>query len=183
MQTLDAYGYTDKTYFWVDLPKDEEGPDSEAFYGWYDENDELVDKSVLPGDGFWTFSDSASYGVQSAGKVIKAPSAIGLKESGNSLVANPLATSVDIQDVAVIGYTGAFEGNVNMQTLDSLGYTDKTFFWVDLPKDEEDPDSEAFYGWYDENDELVEKDINVGEGLWVFSDNNAYSIAFPSINL
>ena len=107
-------------------------------------------------------------------------------DSGNKAIGvsfNAVSGTLNLQDVKVVGYTGAFEGNVNMQTLDAFGYTDKTFFWVDLPKDEDDPDSEAFYGWYDENDELAEKDLAIGEGLWGFSDSSAYYVEFPAISL
>lgn len=183
MQTLTPNGYTDKTYFWVDLAADPEDPDSEAFHGWYDENDELVTKTISVGDGFWTGSDNTDYKIQSAGKVVKSSIAIALGDEGCVMIANPHPTTVDIQDVTVGGYEGDFGGSVYMQTLTPNGYTASTYFWVDLAADPEDPDSVAFYGWYDENDELVEKTIGIGEGFWTGSDSTDYSIVFPALSL
>ena len=182
MQTLDPFGYTAATYYWVDLAADPEDPDSEAFYGWYDENDELVTKTVAPGDGFWTSSDSEEYKVQSAGAVLTSAS-VQLGATGSKMIANPYPTIINISDIAITGYEGDFGGQVNMQKLDPFGYTESTYYWVDLSADPEDPDSEAFYGWYDENDELVNDTLIAGEGVWVASDSADYSIVFPNLNL
>lgn len=183
MQTLTPNGYTSATYTWVDLSADPDDPDSEAFYGWYDENDEKVSKTINPGDGFWTASDDINYKIRSAGKVVTASVAIQLGDEGCTMIANPYPTSVNIQDVAVTGYEGDFGGQVYMQTLTPNGYTSATYTWVDLAADPDDPDSEAFYGWYDENDELVTKTIIAGEGLWTASDSADYSVVFPALNL
>ena len=183
MQVLTPYGYTQETYYWVDLAADPDDPDSVAFHGWYDDNDELVTKTINAGDGFWTASDSTDYKIQSAGAVIKSGVSIALGDAGCTMIANPLPVAVDIQDVSVGGYEGDFGGSVYMQTLTPYGYTAATYYWVDLAADPDDPDSVAFYGWYDDNDELVEKTIAIGEGLWTASDSTDYSIEFPALNL
>ena len=183
MQTLQPNGKTDKTYFWADLAKDPEDPESVAYYGWYDEEDQLATKTINAGDGFWTASDSSEYKIQSAGKVLATSVAIALGGEGCIMIANPHPTTVDIQKVAVTGYDGDFGGSVYMQTLQPNGKTDKTYFWADLAKDPEDPESVAYYGWYDEEDKLVTKTIEVGEGFWTASDSTAYSIEFPALGL
>ena len=183
MQTLDAYGRTLDTYTWVDVPKDEEDPDSVAFYGWYDGDDLIDGVQVTPGKGFWVASDSSEYGIQSAGKVIKTGASTTLGSSGCTMVANPLPVSIDLQDISVGGYEDAFEGDVYMQTLDAYGRTLDTYTWVDVPKDEEDPDSVAFYGWYDGDDLIEDVTIAPGAGLWTASDSSAYSIVFPTLDI
>ena len=183
MQTLTPNGYTDKTYHWVDLAKDPNDSESVAYYGWYDDDDQLVTKTINAGDGFWTGSDNSEYKIQSAGKVLETSVAIALGDAGCIMIANPHPWTVDIQDVAVTGYDGDFDGSVYMQTLTPDGYTKCTYHWADLAKDPEDSESVAYYGWYDEDDNLVEKTIEVGEGFWTGSDSTAYSIVFPSLDL
>ncbi len=185
MQTLDAYGRTIDTYTWADVPKDETDPDSVAYYGWYDDKLTLVeDVTVAPGTGYWVGSDSAAYAIQSAGAVIANGASISLGSKGCTMVANPLPVSVDLQDVVVGGYEGVFEGNVYMQTLDAYGRTIDTYTWADVPKDETDPDSVAYYGWYDGKLMLVEDVIvQPGQGLWTGSDSTAYSIVYPALTL
>lgn len=187
MQFLDSVGRTDAKYFWYDIPADPDDPDSVAFYGWYDGDDELVeDLTITPGQGFWLFSDSKEYSLQSAGQIITNSTAITLLDDGLYMVANPLPQDISLQEIAVGGYPAGdgFEGEINVQFLDTLGNMASKYFWYDIPADPDDQDSAAFYGWYDGNDEFVE-DVIVGAGtaLWTFSDSSAYSLVFPGVNL
>ena len=108
----------------------------------------------------------------------------GCSASGASFAA--VSGTMDLQDLKVSGYNheDGFEGDINVQFLDGRGKTTATYFWVDIPKDEEDPDSEAFYGWYDGNDELAENvTVSAGSALWTRSDSSAYSLVFPGVTL
>ena len=187
IQFLDGLGRMDEMYFWIDIPADPEDPDSVAFYGWYDGNDNLAEnKTIAPCDGLWVSSSSQLFGLQSSGQVITAPSSKNLGNEEFVMVANPLPIDVDIQDISVKGYDydSGFEGDLNVQFLDTLGRMDEMYFWIDIPADPEDPDSVAFYGWYDGNDTLVEN-VFVGSGcaIWVYSNSNSYELEFPGVNL
>ena len=184
VQFLGPTGKTTAQYFWADVPADPEDPDSEAFYGWYDGDDQLAENvTIAPGTGLWVQSDSASYGLQSAGQVITADTPITLR-SGCILAASPVPVAVDIQDIYIGGYSDAFEGAVNMQFLGPTGKTTAQYFWADVPADPEDPDSEAFYGWYDGDDQLADSvTIPAGGAVWVQSDSASYSIVFPGVTL
>ena len=187
IQFLDSIGRTASKYFWYDIPADEEDPDSVAFYGWYDGTDTLVEGvTVEPGQGFWLFSDSKEYGIQSAGQVITTSTAVTLYNGGLYMVANPIPVDINLQDIVVGGYDhdNGFEGEINVQFLDTLGTMDSKYFWYDIPADEEDPDSVAFYGWYDGSDEFVESVVvEAGTALWTFSDSSQYTLVFPGVNL
>ena len=187
VQFLDGVGRTSAMYFWIDIPADEEDPDSVAFHGWYDGNDEYAEGvTIRPGTGLWTKSSSSAYGIQSAGQVITEDTAIALREAGFVMVANPIPVDVDLQDVMVGGYNheDGFEGEINVQFLDGVGRTSAMYFWIDIPADEEDPDSVAFYGWYDGNDELaVDVNVKAGTALWTKSDSSIYSLVFPGVEV
>ena len=186
VQTLDVVGRMVDLYTWVDVPADPEDPESEAFYGWYDGNDEHVDNvTFAPGAGLWTHSDSTDYKIQSAGQVPTTDLSVTLRV-GQTMVANSTPVAVDLQNVYVGGYDHAdgFAGDVNVQTLDTVGRMVDLYTWVDVPADPEDPESEAFYGWYDGNDELVENvQVGAGEALWTHSDSTDYSLVFPGVTL
>ena len=182
VETLDANGKATGIYSWVDVPKDEEDPDSVAFYGWYDGEELVENLTVTPGMGLWTHSDSAAYSLQSAGKVLSSSAAVSLTANGFALVGNPMPVAHDLQDLTVGGYDteSGFEGDVYVETLGPTGKATGIYSWVDVPKDDEDPDSVAFYGWYD-GEELVENlTIAAGEALWCHSDSATYTLVFPS---
>ena len=93
---------------------------------------------------------------------------------------------MDLQDLVVSGYdsTEGFDGDINVQFLDGVGRTSAMYFWIDIPADEEDPDSVAFYGWYDGNDELaVDVNVKAGTALWTKSDSSIYSLVFPGVEV
>lgn len=98
----------------------------------------------------------------------------------------PVANQMDLQELKVSGYNheDGFDGEINIQFLDSIGRTASKYFWYDIPADEEDPDSVAFYGWYDGSDEFVESVVvEAGTALWTFSDSSQYTLVFPGVNL
>ncbi len=185
LETLTSLGAADQIYTWVDVPADPEDPESVAFYGWYDGSDALVEGvTINPGDGFWVHSDSTAYGIQNAGAVITTSTAITLK-NGFTLVGNPVPVSVSIQELSISGYDhdAGFEGDIYAETLTSTGAADEIYTWVDVPADPEDPESVAFYGWYDGSDALVVASVGAGEALWIHSDSTSYSVVFPGVDL
>ena len=187
IQFLDGLGRMTDLYNWIDIPADPEDEESVAFFGWYDGEDNLVDDVIInPGDGLWVFSSSDAFGLQSAGQVIKTPTAVTLKTDGSTMVANPIPVNVNLQEVSVSGYDheAGFEGSINVQFLDGLGRMTDLYNWIDIPADPEDEESVAFFGWYDGEDNLVEDVmVNAGTALWTYSDSNAYSLVFPGVTL
>jgi hypothetical protein len=188
IQMLDSIGRTDKSYTWFDIPADPEDPDSVAFYGWYDGDFNLVENETInPCDGLWVSTDSDTYGLQSAGQVITTPTSKTLGSDGAFvMVANPLPVGIDLQEITVGGYDveAPFEGSIEVQFLDTIGRTLTSYTWFDLPADPEEPDSVAFYGWYDGDFNLAEKvTIEAGSALWTSSDSSTYSLVFPGVTL
>ena len=112
-----------------------------------------------------------------------------LRNNGSKAVGASFAAvtgTMDLQDLSVSGYDHAdgFEGDINVQFLGPTGKKTAQYFWVDIPEDPDDPDSVAFYGWYDGNDELAENvTVSAGSALWTRSDSSAYSLVFPGVTL
>ena len=110
----------------------------------------------------------------------------GAKPAGAAFV--PVSGStIDLQTLKVTGYNaedGYGDGDVYVQTLDPYGRTLKTFTWVDVAADPDDPDAVDLYGWYDnDNDELGELDLAAGDGLYAYGPNTSFSIVFPGVTL
>ncbi len=110
----------------------------------------------------------------------------GAKPAGAAFV--PVTGStIDLQDIKVSGYNaedGYAEGDISVQTLTPGGRTIKSFTWIDIAADPEDPDSVAMYGWYDDDTgALGELTLAPGEGLYAFGPNSSYSIVFPGVTL
>ena len=187
LETLTDTGAADATYIWLDIPVDEEDTESVAFYGWYDLQNKYVEGvTINPGDGFWVHSDNTAYGIQSAGEVIVTSTAVTLRAKGFAMVGNPIPTSVALQDISVGGYAheDGFDGEVYVETLTSDGAADQTYIWLDIPVDEEDPESVAYFGWYGLDNKYV-KDVFLesGEAFWTYSDSANYTIVFPGVSL
>ena len=97
------------------------------------------------------------------------------------------ATSINLQDITVTGYEkadGYGEGDIYVQTLTPGGATIKSYTWLDIPADPDDPESVAMYGWYDDDEGvLTDLTLNPGEGIYAFGPNADFSIVFPGVNL
>jgi len=108
----------------------------------------------------------------------------GFAAAGASFAA--VSGTMDLQDLKVSGYNheDGFEGDINVQFLGPTGKKVAQYFWLDIPEDPDDPDSVAFYGWYDGSDELAENvTVPAGTALWTKSDSSAYSLVFPGVTL
>ena len=171
---LDAYGKSDMTYFYYDVPGD--------FTAWLDGNDDEVevgDVTLAAGEGLWVKAPDASYSLQTAGQVPTTGISVTLR-NGFKLVVNSTPVAVDLTDIDVSGYNAedGTEGDVRAQVLDAYGKSDMTYFYYDVPGD--------FTAWLDGNDDEVEPgDVTVapGEGLWVKAPGTAYSLVLPGVTL
>ena len=72
-----------------------------------------------------------------------------------------------LQDVTVSGCAaedGYADGEIYVQTLNAGSETIKSYTWIDIVADPDDPKSVAFYGWYDdETGELTDLTVASGE--------------------
>ena len=182
IQTLDAYGYTAKSYMWIDYAG--EGWDQA---GWIDYNAEVGDYYELvtdvtfpAGTGLWIFgADGLS--IQSAGQVNTSDVAVELR-SGATAIGNPYPMAVSLADILPVG-DGASD-TVEIQTLDAYGYTAKSYMWIDYAGEGWDQ-----AGWIDYNAEVgdyyelvTDVTFPAGAGLWVFG-SEGLSIRFPAPEL
>ena len=195
LQTLTPGGATIKSFTWIDLAADPDDPDSVPYYGWYDDDTgELGELTIAPGDGLAAFGPNATFGLQSAGQVPTSDVAVTLR-TGMKFIANPTPATVSLNSgdksdwagMYVAGYNaedGYADGEIYLQTLTPGGATIKSFTWIDLAADPDDPDSVPYYGWYDDDTgELGELSIAPGDGLAAFGPSTAFSVVFPGVTL
>ena len=116
---LDAYGKSDMTYFYYDVPGD--------FTAWLDGNDDEVevgDVTLAAGEGLWVKAPDASYSLQTAGQVPTTGISVTLR-NGFKLVVNSTPVAVDLTDIDVSGHN-AEDGTVWRRSADRLGWTEQS---------------------------------------------------------
>ena len=172
LSTLDALGFTVTTYSWVNWAGD--NGDQEA---WIDDDFAIVeDVTFAPGAAVWVQASRSEQGVQTAGQVGSSDVVVKLR-SGNTAVANPFPVAVDLQDILPTGE--GTSDNVYASTLDALGYTIKTYSWVNWAGDNGDQEA-----WIDDDFAIVEGvKIAPGAGLWVQGSSGSQGIRIPAPEL
>lgn len=175
LQTLTTAGGTDESYLWYNVPE-------EGYYGWYSEEETLLEKGKItfqPGEGLWIVCEGDGYAIQSAGQVPTAADiTVKLNNSGLS-VANPTPVPVDAINTYITSEKDEIWGTVNLQTLTTAGGTDKSYLWYDVPE-------EGYYGWYSEEEELLEEGeivVKPGQGLWIVCEGDGYNFVWPKVEL
>ncbi len=112
-----------------------------------------------------------SFGVESANVVgyAQTPLIAGFSAQGAMFV--PVTgSSINLQDIKVVGYEGENADTVNLQTLDAQGKLVDQYFWADLPDDE-------IYGWLNADEEIpTDVEFAPGTGLWVYSADSTLSL-------
>ena len=166
------------TYYWCDFEED-----GVKYYGWYDENmNDYNSLPLIPGEGWWIYSSSDNYKIQTAGAVSDKPITVPLLGGAQAkLVSNPMPTSLDLGQVVIKGYN-AEEGYADMeiqaQQLTGGGATlnGMTYYWCDFEED-----GVTYYGWYDENmNDYNSLELGSSEALWVYSPSSSLYVEFPS---
>ena len=171
VQKLDAFGRGGMTYSYYDVPNE--------LTGWLNGNDEEVEVGTVtltPGEGFWVSAPSTTFGLQTAGNVLRADIEMTLCR-GNMIVVNTTPVAVDLRDILVKGYSAkdGTEADVKVQKLDSLGRGGMTYSYYDVPGE--------LTGWLDGNDEEITADtvmIEPGEGVWVSAPSKDFSLVLPA---
>ena len=182
IQTLTSAGYTDKSYVWIDY-----AGENWDETGWIDNNAEMGDYYELVKDvkfpvgaGLWIFG-AAELSIQSAGQVNTSDVVVNLRP-GATATGNPFPIDLNLADILPLG-DGVVD-TVEIQTLTSAGYTDKSYVWIDYAEENWDET-----GWIDNNAEMGDyyelvKDVTIpaGSGLWIFGADGL-SIRFPAPEL
>ena len=192
VQTLDEFGATDKSYIWKDLTYF-----GTKYYGWYldgeldgayDDLDDDDKVTLQPGEGLWVLSSAEQdFTLQTAGEVASLDVPTTLIEGGLTCV-NPTPVDVDLGDCYVDNYEGSTSVDVEVQTLDEFGATDKSYIWKDLTYF-----GTKYYGWYldgeldcayDDLDDDDKVTIKPGQGIWVLSsDEQEFQFVWPKVDL
>ena len=97
-------------------------------------------------------------------------------------------STVDLGDITVSGYTGSTGVDIEVQTLDEYGATDKSYIWKDVTFL-----GTKYYGWYldgeldgayedlDDDDKVT---IKPGQGIWVLSSaEQDFQFVWPKVDL
>ena len=172
VQTLDAYGRTDKNYVWTDA-----GGESWDQIGWVDDENNLVtDVAFAPGQALWVSASSANQSLQTAGSVGQSDVVVQLR-AGGSLAGNPFPVDITLGDLIPSGDNTY--NNISVQTLDAYGRTDKNYVWTDAGGESWDQ-----IGWVDDENNLVTNEIiSAGQGLWIAGSSTEQYITFPAPEL
>ncbi len=175
VQTLDSSGFTKKSYTWSNS-----GGETWDQIGWVDNStNEIVGDEVTfkPGTSLWV-SGANGLGLQFSGIVNKADVTIAL-EQGSKAIGNPFPVSVKIGDILPSADAGikATYNKISVQTLDSSGFTVKSYTWSNSGGETWDQ-----IGWVDnDTNEIVNKSVEfpAGQGLWVSGATGLY-LTFPA---
>ncbi len=172
VQTLDAYGRTDKNYVWTDA-----GGESWDQIGWVDDENNLVtDVTFAPGQALWVGASSANQSLQTAGSVGQSDVVVQLC-SGGILAGNPFPVAMTLGDLIPSGESTY--NNISVQILDAYGRTDKNYVWTDAGGESWDQ-----IGWVDDENNLVtDVVISAGQGLWIGGSSAEQYITFPAPEL
>ena len=192
VQTLDEYGATDKSYIWKDVTVF-----GTKYLGWfldgeldgaYEDLDDDDKVTLQPGEGLWVLSSAEQdFTLQTAGQVAALDVPTDLIEGGLTCV-NPTPIDVDLGDCYVDSYDGSTGEDVEVQTLDEYGATDKSYIWKDVSVF-----GTKYYGWfldgeldgaYDDLDDDDKVTIKPGQGIWVLSSaEQDFQFVWPKVDL
>ena len=136
------------------------------------------------GQGLWIFGsvdktdDNVGQAIQTAGQVCLDDIVVELRNGGTG-IGNPYPVSIALQDILPEGEN--LDGNIEIQTLDSAGYTKDSYVWIDWGED--------MRGWMVDFVPVDNVTIEPGQGLWVFGsvdkieENVGQYLRFPAPEL
>ncbi len=168
IQILDEGGAAISQYFW--MPKDATGA---AKSGWVDENFELVDETL--DNGLSVLVDSTDdLSVTISGEVSTNTTEV-VAVAGFNFVGNSTPVAINIQDIQIDVADDDATGADNIQILDDGGAATAQYFW--MPKD---ATGAAKTGWVDENFELVDVELDPGQGVLLDATEDGITITVPA---
>lgn len=166
IQALDAYGYTVASYDWNDW--------ANSSACWVDADYAPVEGvSFAPGQAVWVMGSSSNQSLQSSGQVGASDVVVNLQKNG-TLLGNPFPVAINLQDIIAQGEDAS--DNVQIQILDSYGYTVYSYDWNDWANNSA--------CWVDADYAPINGvEISAGQGLWVMGSSTSQSIRFPAPTL
>ena len=119
---------------------------------------------------------TVGFGLESANVVGYSETGLRSGNKGVGACFAPVAggTSVDLQDIKVVGYEEASEEEVSAMILDAYGRSNvaQTYYWIDVADGDD-----VLYGWYDSEGEFVEGvTLQMGEVFYYNAPSTDYSI-------
>ena len=171
LQTLDKYGFTLKSYTWINWAGD--NSDQEA---WVDDSYAIVDDSFPSAMGLWIQGATDQQSIMSAGAVGIQDVCFSLCQGGSTALGNPFPVSINIQDILPEGPDCS--DNVTIQTLDKYGFTVSSYTWINWAGDNSDQEA-----WVDDGYSIVDIDFAAGQGLWVQGSSDEQLLRFPAPEL
>ena len=165
LQILDEGGAINENYYWQEC---------DGEYGWVIENgSELSDRVIDKGVCVNIYTENDDVEILFSGEV----SSVGYSATsicGFNFVGNSNPTSIDIQDVKVLG-DNVTEYADNLQILDEGGAILENYYWQEV---------DGTYGWVIENgDSLASREIPAGLGFIVYTENDDVEISIKGITL
>ena len=183
IQTLNTLNQTVKSFYW--LTDDDFGTD-DGDDGWFEGmsstgTDDLADYTFAPGEGFLFYSGDGAINLTVSGEV-KYPTAVPCVKLFQ-VKGNYLPISVDIQDIIPSGENAGGAGSINIQTLNTLNQTVKSFYWL---TDDDFGTDDGDDGWFEGmsstgTDDLADYTFTAGEAFLLYSGDGAITLNFPEI--
>ena len=178
---LNGYGVGGTAYYWFDISDPEVG----TLYGWYNDEGSADYNSVEldSGEGLWVYSPSTEYKIQSSGQVPASAISVALRSRGLAkMVSNPTPVTLTLGEVTVTGYGDSYaDGGIYAKKLNGYGVGGTAYYWFDIS----DPEVGTLYGWYNDEGSADYNSVELtpGEGLWIYSSSDSYSVVFPAPEL
>ena len=148
--------------------------------GWYDEDEEEADYSFASGEAFQVYAASAVHFVYS-GEVNMAETDVPFRKN-LSFQANVRPTTVDIQSITPVNGNGdeaeaIGDGDITIQIFTDRGKISMQYTYY-LAK--ELGPMQTTPGWYDEDEELADKEFVAGEGFKLYAAQAGF-LRFPEM--
>jgi len=138
--------------------------------GWGDDDWVPVEKTFVPGEGFWWGVGKANCGLTVSGEVIQPASEyVGrkiTKANQQQMVINPFPMALDIQSIKVDGSPADTSAWIKWWDPATKVYSAKALFVSELYDDQGEAIVPKTAGWGDDDWVPVEKTFAAGDGFW-----------------
>ena len=90
--------------------------------------------------------------------------------------------TLTLKDLVATGYGDSYaDGGIYAKKLNGYGVGGTAYYWFDIS----DPEVGTLYGWYNDEGSADYNSVELtpGEGLWIYSSSDSYSVVFPAPEL
>ena len=179
MRIWNGTGYS--TYGWLDADDGSENEMPEWNSKWLlGDMSDLAATEVAPGMGCWIITPTAT-SITFDGEVPASSSTAVAINNNFNLVANPLPTAINIQNIqpsgSLLGLDGEGEFQTTMRVWNGTGYS--TYGWLDADDGTENEMPEWNSKWLlGDMSDLANVTIAAGQGFWIISPKATGSVTF-----